>query len=245
MPSINHKRKTSKKSKSSKRSKNANRNKKTRSNMMKMSGGAEVGDLVYSKITGLLLGQITEEKERAYIIKPNKEIKKKIKYVVKPSEELDWSTIQPDPETIELTKAKQKKYQEKHQEKVEINDYVYDMEDRIIGTITKVKADSVYVKPFEKNEKRTLIFDRNTEGLYWYSMTTQNSKIISTYDLRLKDASQRVEEEKLKHSKPGNATKSIERRSTGYSTDNIDVDEFRIEHSNSTPLIDSKFETYA
>ena len=95
MPSINHKRKTSKKSKSSKRSKNANRNKKTRSNMMKMSGGAEVGDLVYSKITGLLLGQITEEKERAYIIKPdNKTIK--IKYVVKPSEELDWSTIQPD-----------------------------------------------------------------------------------------------------------------------------------------------------
>lgn len=42
MPSINHKRKTSKKSKSSKRSKNANRNKKTRSNMRKMRGGAKV-----------------------------------------------------------------------------------------------------------------------------------------------------------------------------------------------------------
>ena len=64
MPSINHKRKTSKKSKSSKRSKNTNRNKKTRSNMRKMKGGAGNIYMIYK-------GEVIEAPEE-YLLEFNK-----------------------------------------------------------------------------------------------------------------------------------------------------------------------------
>lgn len=224
MPSINHKRKTSKKSKSSKRSKNANRNKKTRSNMRKMSGGANIGDKVYSKITGSLLGTITSEGERVYGIKPIKT--KNRNYVIKPTEELDWSTIEPNAETLKLTKNQQTN-------KAKVGHFAYDMSNRIIGKIVKKNNDSFSIQQIEiLPDIKYIMFDKSTEGLYWYpSIDYVNINGISTYEMRLDDANIRVKN--LKHSTQGNATKSIKRSiKLGYNSDNIDVDnESQIEMS--------------
>jgi hypothetical protein len=247
MPNINHKRKTSKKSKSSKRSKNAIRNKKTRSNIRKMRGGAKVGDLVYSKITGLLLGKIIKKKDRVYIIKPK--IKKNINYVIKASEELDWSTIEPDPETVSKTKEKQKNIA-----KAKIGDYVYDISNRIIGRIIEEKKDYFSIDPYEQNFGIGYIaFDKSNEGLYWYSSPDKvNKNNISKYQMRLDDAKVRVDdaikarEEKLKHRKD-NAPTSIRRSGINLEslTDNMGDIDIDVDDESSIEVSESQFDSHA
>ena len=228
MPSINHKRKTSKKSKSSKRSKNANRNKKTRSNMRKMSGGGNIGDKVYSKITGSLLGKITEEEDRVYIIdKTNRP------FVLKTTEELDWSTFKPDRETVRTTKAKQTN-------KAEVGHFAYDMSDRIIGPITDKNTDGWFsINPYEKHlsiPNKNIHFDKSTEGLYWYSKPEKQIKTVSTYDMRLLDAKIRVNKFKISiKAKPT----STRRSGKNYEPLNNNNDTIQTIENN------SEFESYA
>jgi len=179
---------------------------------MKMSGGAKVGDAVYSKITGLYMGNIAKDEGQDYIFTGN---------LNKVSEELVWSTFKPDPETVKLSKEKQTNF-------AKINDYAYDMTNRLIGQITSESPayNSFTIKPSETGFKGMISLAKYIEGISWYSKKEKDeTNGISTYDLRLKDAKARVVD-KLKHStNSSNPTKSIRRSPVDYSIKNEDIPE--------------------